>query len=119
MRETVYLLLIWLGVASALALVLFGWDKLMAKLHRRRVPEAALLGCALLGGSAGAALGMALFRHKTRKPLFRRFVPLRPRRFAALGRAGRLSAGPACLPCRFPASEAGFCFSRKFCSTSC
>ena len=46
MRETVYLLLIWLGVASALALVLFGWDKLMAKLHRRRVPEAALLGCA-------------------------------------------------------------------------
>ena len=75
MRETVYLLLIWLGVTSALALALFGWDKLMAK-ARRRVPEAALLGCALLGGSAGAALGMALFRHKTRKPLFRRFVPL-------------------------------------------
>ena len=67
MRETVYLLLIWLGVASALALALFGWDKLMAKARRRRVPEAALLGCALLGGSAGAALGMALFR---------RFVPL-------------------------------------------
>ena len=76
MRETVYLLLIWLGVTSALALALFGWDKLMAKARRRRVPEAALLGCALLGGSAGAALGMALFRHKIRKPLFRRFVPL-------------------------------------------
>ena len=76
MKDSVYLLLIWLGVTSVLAFVLFGWDKLMAKLHRRRVPEAALLGCALLGGSAGAALGMALFRHKTRKPLFRRFVPL-------------------------------------------
>ena len=76
MKESVYLLLIGLGVTSALAFVLFGWDKLMAKLHRRRVPEAALLGCAFLGGSAGAALGMALFRHKTRKPLFRRFVPL-------------------------------------------
>ena len=76
MRETVRLLLIWLGVTSALAFLLFGWDKLMAKLRRRRVPEAALLGCALMGGSAGAALGMALFRHKTRKPLFRWFVSL-------------------------------------------
>ena len=76
MRESIDLLLIWLGVTSALAFLLFGWDKLMAKLRRRRISEAALLGCALLGGSAGAALGMALFRHKTRKPLFRRFVPL-------------------------------------------
>ena len=76
MRETVRLLLIWLGVTSALAFALFGWDKLMAKLHRRRIPEAALLGCAFMGGSAGAALGMALFRHKIRKPLFRCFVPL-------------------------------------------
>lgn len=75
MGETVYYLLIWLGVTSALAFVLFGWDKLMAKLHRRRVPEAALLGCALLGGSAGGMLGMAVFHHKTRKPLFRHLVP--------------------------------------------
>ena len=76
MKDSVYLLLIWLGVTSVLAFVLFGWDKLMAKLHRRRVPEAALLGCALLGGSAGAALGMALFHHKIRKPPFPWFVPL-------------------------------------------
>ena len=76
MKESVRLLLIWLGVTSALAFVLFGWDKLMAQKRRRRVPEAALLGCALLGGSAGAALGMAAFRHKTRKPLFRRFIPV-------------------------------------------
>lgn len=76
MSETVRLLLIWLGMTGALALVLFGWDKLMAKLHLRRIPEAALLGCALMGGSAGAALGMALFHHKTRKPPFPWFVPL-------------------------------------------
>ncbi len=66
MKDSVYLLLIWLGVTSVLAFVLFGWDKLMAKLHRRRVPEAALLGCALLGGSAGG-------------------MPDRPRRLAGLG----------------------------------
>ena len=84
MRETVYLLLIWLGVLSALAFVLFGWDKLMAKKHRRRIPEAALLGCALAGGSAGAALGMALFRHKTRKPPFPVLVPLALLAHAAL-----------------------------------
>lgn len=76
MKESAYLLLIWLGVTSALAFVLFGWDKLMAKKRRRRIPEAALLGCAFLGGSAGAALGMAAFRHKTRKPPFPWFVPL-------------------------------------------
>lgn len=84
MKDSVYLLLIWLGVTSVLAFVLFGWDKLMAKLHRRRVPEAALLGCALLGGSAGALLGMALFRHKIRKPPFRYGVPLMLAAHAAL-----------------------------------
>ena len=74
--ETVRLLLVWLGVLSAWAFLLYGWDKALAKLHRRRIPEAALLGCALLGGSAGALLGMALFHHKIRKPPFRYGVPL-------------------------------------------
>lgn len=76
MGDTVRLLLIWMGVLSALSFTLYGWDKAMAKLRRRRVPEAALLGCALLGGAAGAALGMALFRHKIRKGAFRYGVPL-------------------------------------------
>lgn len=84
MRETVRLLLVWQGAAGALAFALFGWDKLLAKTHRRRVPEAALLGCALLGGSAGAALGMAVFHHKTRKPPFPVLVPLALLAHAAL-----------------------------------
>lgn len=76
MSQPLRLLLIWTGVLSALAFVLYGWDKVEAKRRRRRVPERALLSCALLGGSAGALLAMVLFRHKIRKPPFRYGVPL-------------------------------------------
>jgi len=37
-----------------------------------RVPEAVLHGLALVGGTPGALAGQAMFRHKTRKPSFRR-----------------------------------------------
>ena len=44
-----------------------GRDKALAKREsRRRIPERVLFLSALLGGSAGAILGMQLFRHKTR-----------------------------------------------------
>lgn len=84
MPHPLCLLLIWLGVLSTLSFLLYGWDKAQAKLHRRRIPEVALLFCALLGGSAGALLGMALFRHKIRKPPFRYGVPLMLAAHAAL-----------------------------------
>ena len=75
MTDAFRMLLVWFGTVSALALFLFGWDKLMAKLGRRRIPEAALLGAALCGGGAGGALGMVLFRHKIRKGAFRLVIP--------------------------------------------
>ena len=55
---------------SLVTLALYGWDKLQARREGRRVPEKTLHGLALLGGFAGAWLGMSLFRHKTRKPMF-------------------------------------------------
>jgi len=76
MAESARALLLWYGVVSLLTFLLFGWDKLMAKKDRRRVPEGALLGAALLGGGFGGLLGMYLFRHKTRKLHFRILVPL-------------------------------------------
>ena len=76
MNEPLRLLLIWMGSMSALSFLLFGWDKLMAKLRRSRLPEAALLGTALFGGGAGALLGMLLFRHKIRKRPFPALIPL-------------------------------------------
>lgn len=76
MTETVRLLLIWLGVMSVLAFLLFGWDKLMAKLGHARIPEILLLGVALFGGGIGALIGMLLFRHKIRKRPFPVLIPL-------------------------------------------
>ncbi|MFC3174870.1 DUF1294 domain-containing protein [Novosphingobium bradum] len=57
---------------NLITLALFGLDKALARASRRRIPEARLLGLALLGGTPGAYAGRALFRHKTRKQPFSR-----------------------------------------------
>lgn len=68
--------MLWLGAVSLITFVLFGWDKRMAILGRRRIPEATLLSASLIGGGPGGVLAMWLFRHKTRKPPFPWAVPL-------------------------------------------
>jgi uncharacterized membrane protein YsdA (DUF1294 family) len=55
---------------NLLAFAAFGIDKKQAELGVRRTSEAALLGWALAGGTAGAFAGRAAFRHKTRKQPF-------------------------------------------------
>ena len=60
----------YLLIINAISLLLMLLDKLLAKKHLRRIPEAVLLGTAILGGSLGATLGMLLFRHKTKHLLF-------------------------------------------------
>ena len=66
-----YALAAW-NLAVAL---LYGWDKRLAVRGRRRVPEATLLVAAGLFAAPGALAGMHLFRHKTKKALFRFGVP--------------------------------------------
>ena len=61
----------YLILVNIAAFVAFGIDKRKAVRHKYRIPEATLLGLALIGGAAGALAGMHLFHHKTRKPLFR------------------------------------------------
>lgn len=63
-------------VLSAAGFGLMLWDKHRARHRQQRIPEAVLMGTALLGGSPGILLGMVLSRHKTRKPMFRIGVPL-------------------------------------------
>jgi uncharacterized membrane protein YsdA (DUF1294 family) len=75
-------LLPYLLAINLLTLVTWGTDKALAQLVRvtggrrdqggrsavRRIPEKWLLALALLGGCWGGWAGVALFRHKLRKP---------------------------------------------------
>ena len=70
-----YALLIIL-ILNLIAFVLMGIDKRRARLGRWRIPEAALMLSAVLGGGIGALAGMYLFRHKTRKTKFTVGIPV-------------------------------------------
>jgi len=70
------LILYYLSAINILAFLVFGLDKRKARKDRWRVPEATLLLLAVIGGSAGALLGMVVFRHKTRHNKFRIGLPL-------------------------------------------
>lgn len=70
------ILMVYLILINAAGLVLMLVDKRKARRKAWRIPEAALLTCAVLGGSIGSLMGMYLFRHKTRHLKFTLGVPL-------------------------------------------
>ena len=61
---------IYLLAINLIAFGVFGWDKLMAKWQKHRIPEKTLFLLAALLGSVGAWLAMQLFRHKTKHTSF-------------------------------------------------
>lgn len=63
-------LLAWLAAANLVGLAAVVHDKRRARRAGRRVPEAALLALALLGGWPGELVAMLAVRHKTRKAAF-------------------------------------------------
>lgn len=68
-----------LGYLLAMNLItffLYGVDKYKAKHNCFRIPEKILLLFSYLGGAYGAAAGMQIWHHKTRKWKFRIAVPI-------------------------------------------
>jgi uncharacterized membrane protein YsdA (DUF1294 family) len=57
-------------VLNLFTILRFWQDKQRAVAGERRIPEADLLGLALIGGSPGALVARRLFRHKTNKQPF-------------------------------------------------
>lgn len=68
-------LAVYLAAINLLTFVLFLLDKRRARRNAWRIREGVLLGLALLGGSAGGLLGMALAHHKVNTPYFRMGLP--------------------------------------------
>ena len=69
------ILITYLLIINAFSMLLMLADKRRAVKKAWRIPEATLIGSALIGGSIGALLGMYTFRHKTRHPKFTLGIP--------------------------------------------
>ena len=61
---------VWWLAWGITTFVFYGYDKMQAKRGGWRVPEIVLHLLGLVGGFIGGWLGMFLFRHKIRKPIF-------------------------------------------------
>ena len=60
----------WVGGLCLLSVLAYAYDKCAAGSRGLRVPEAVLIGLAVLGGTFGAELARQFFRHKTAKGYF-------------------------------------------------
>ena len=69
-------LLVYLLIINASDLLLMLLDKHKAQENLWRIPEAVLIGIAVIGGSLGCIAGMHLFHHNTRKPIFYIGLPM-------------------------------------------
>ena len=72
MKLLVLLMVVW----NLITFLMMGLDKMKAKADRRRISEKTLLTNAIVMGAIGVAAGMLVFRHKTRKIVFKLGVPL-------------------------------------------
>ena len=70
------MLIPYLLIINAIAFFLMLADKQKARKKKWRIPEATLIGVAVIGGSVGALAGMYTFRHKTKHPKFTIGVPV-------------------------------------------
>lgn len=69
-----YILPIYFAAINAVTFFMFWLDKRRSRVGAWRIPEYKLLGLSMLGGSLGALLAQQIFRHKTTKQPFRRWL---------------------------------------------
>ena len=65
-----------IAVWNIFVFIIYGADKLCARLHKRRIRERTLISLAYLIAGVGAMFGMVVFNHKTSKMKFRILIPL-------------------------------------------
>lgn len=70
------IILTYLPLLNLGTFIVYAVDKISAESNAWRVRERTLLILALVGGSAGALLGMHVFRHKTKKVSFQAWLAL-------------------------------------------
>ena len=66
MEPIVFVLIAYFVFMNIAGYASMGLDKVKAKRHAWRIPEATLFSIAILGGSVGSIFGMFHFRHKTK-----------------------------------------------------
>ena len=72
-----FVVLLYIVFINIYAFILYGTDKKKAQTRKaRRISEKSLLKACMLGGAAGALLGMLVFRHKTQHKKFIILVPV-------------------------------------------
>ncbi len=70
------LIVIYLVAVNVITFFFYGIDKWKARRSKWRIPEATILGLAVIGGSLGAWLGMRMWHHKTMHKKFQYGIPL-------------------------------------------
>jgi uncharacterized membrane protein YsdA (DUF1294 family) len=63
-------ILLFLLLINLFTLIIWGYDKQMAKKNSQRISEKRLLLLVFFGGFLGGILGIVLFRHKIAKRIF-------------------------------------------------
>lgn len=67
---------IWLGIISAVSVIVTAYDKIAAKSGAWRIPEKTLLLLGFFGGAAAMLVTMLIIHHKTRHAKFMVGLPL-------------------------------------------
>lgn len=74
--NSIIILWSYVVIINVITFIVYGTDKYKAKHHLWRISEQMLFFLTTLGGSIGALVSMLIFRHKTKKTIFKYGIPI-------------------------------------------